>query len=282
MYYLYKAGQLIAQRLPLKVVYALATGVATLYYWLSHKDRNTLTKNLKVVLDNTTSRGKVDAYTRRAFINFAKYLADFFRFSKLNKAYINKFVKIEGKQYLDKALEKGKGIILLSSHIGNWELGAAVLAKLGYKVHAVTLDHPDKRSTKLFEKQRKTCGVHVISIGPALKQCFKALKKNELVAILGDRDFTNNGESISFFGRDALVPKGAASFSLRTGAPIVPCFVIREKSDRFRYVFERPILPPAKGTQNAIRGLMNTSIKIIEQYIKRHPDQWYVFGKVWD
>ena len=122
-----------------------------------------------------------------------------------------------------------------------------------------------------------------LSLGPSLKRGFKALKENGLVAILGDRDFTDSGERIEFFGKETLLPRGPASFSLRTGAPILPAFVVRTKANNCRLIIEDPIKYKATGTwQTDIKGLMRAYVRVIERYIRRYPDQWYVFRKVWN
>lgn len=283
MYYLYKIGQFIALACPLKIAYAIATFIANIYWFFSVKDRAALIKNIKTVLKEGSSDELSEFYARGVFINFAKYLVDFFRFSKVDKNYIENFINIEGISYIDEALKNKKGAIILSSHIGNWELGAAVVSFLGYPLHVIALDHADKRVNKFFIKQRGSKGIDVISIGIALKKCFKVLKDNKLLAILGDRDFSEKGERIKFFGRETLIPKGPAVFSLRTGAPIIPSFMIRQKFNRFKLVFEKPInYQPTRNEENDIKTLINSYISIIEQYTRKYPDQWYVFRNIWN
>ncbi|MCK4462693.1 MAG: lysophospholipid acyltransferase family protein [Candidatus Omnitrophica bacterium] len=283
MYYLYKIGQFIALVCPLKIAYFIATFVASIYYFFSVKDREALIKNIKMVLKEKSDDKLFEFYAKSVFINFAKYLVDFCRFSKLDKNYIEKFVDMEGREYIDEALKNKKGAIILSSHMGNWELGAAVVSSLGYPLHVIALDHADKRVNDFFIKQRGSKGVGVISIGIALKKCFKVLKNNELLAILGDRDFSEKGERIQFFGKETLIPKGPAVFSLRTGAPIIPTFILRQKSNRFKFIFEKPInYQPTDNEENDVKTLISSYIGVIEQYIRKYPDQWYVFRNIWN
>ncbi len=283
MYYLFKIGQFIALACPLKIGYAIATFIANIYWFFSVKDRKALIQNIKMVLKEKGSDKLCEFYAKRVFTNFAKYLVDFFRLSKLDKSYIEKFIDMEGRDYLDEALKKKKGAIIVSSHIGNWELAAAVVSYLGYPLHVIALDHTDKRVNNFFIKQRGSKGVGVISIGIALKKCFKVLKENEFLAILGDRDFSEKGERIKFFERETLIPKGPAVFSLRTGSPIIPTFMLRQKSNRFRLVFEKPIShQPTDNEENDVKTLINSYISVIERYTRKHPDQWYVFRNIWN
>lgn len=283
MYFLYKVVHFVALSLPRKAIYAIASFIANVYYILSKKDKAALVENIKIILKDTKNSESPYYYARLNFINFAKYLVDFFRFSKLDSNFIKKYVDIEGIDYLENALKNKKGAILLSSHIGNWELGGVVASLLGYPIYAIALDHKDKRINAFFINQRKILGVCVIPIGPALKKCFKILNENKALAILGDRDFSESGKIIDFFGKETLLPKGPAVFSLRTGSPIIPVFMLRQKGDRFKFVFEKPINhKPKDNKEEDIKNLMSSYIKVIERYIRNYPDQWHVFRSVWN
>jgi len=282
MYYLYKIGHFLSLSLPLKAGYAIATFLASVYYFFSITDKKALKDNIRIVL-NTDNDKLCDSYARKVFINFAKYLIDFFRLDNIGVEYIKEFVTIEGIEHVDEALKKKKGAILLSSHIGNWELGAAVLSQIGYPVYVIALDHAEKKVNDFFIKQRNSKGVGVIPIGTALRQCFKVLKENKTLGILGDRDFSEKGERVKFFGRETLMPKGPAIFSLRTGAPIVPTFMLREKKGRFRFVFEKPINYELTSSEEVDKkNIIESYLSVIERYIKKYPDQWYVFRNVWN
>ncbi|MDD5439202.1 MAG: lysophospholipid acyltransferase family protein, partial [Candidatus Omnitrophica bacterium] len=175
------------------------------------------------------------------------------------------------------------GGVFLSSHIGNWELGAAVISSLGYEIYALALDHDDKKINKFFVRQRKTLGVGVIALTAALKKCTQILRRNKLLGILGDRDFTKSGIMVNFFGKETVLPKGPAFFSLRTGAPIVMAIMVRTKGDRYLFVLEKPLTRLRRGNpRKDMESLMAEYLKLLEKYIRRYPDQWYVFKRVWN
>ena len=122
-----------------------------------------------------------------------------------------------------------------------------------------------------------------IEFGASLRGCYKALKNNELLALLGDRDFSNNGLLVPFCGKPAIMPKGPAALSYRTGAAIVPSFITRNGDDTFTFAFEKPILPVTEDDEDsAIKGVMEKYLPIIESYVKRYPGQWYVFRNFWN
>ena len=124
--------------------------------------------------------------------------------------------------------------------------------------------------------------VKPVEIGISLRSCYEGLKNNGLVALLGDRDFSKKGLRMDFFGHSALIPKGPAVFSERLKTEIVPTFMVREKDDTFRLIFEpRLKRPSAIVEDDRIKETMKECTSVIERYIKMYPTQWYVFKKAW-
>lgn len=285
-YLLYRLGQFIVRVFPIRWAYSLAEGIAILRYHFSIYDKKIVANNLKTVLQakgENFDEDKIKRLTKEVYKNFAKYLVEFFRFSKIDKEFINKKVKIKGIKNLDMMLKRNKGIISLSAHLGNWELGAAVLSALGHSINGVILSHKSKAVNDLFNKQRTTKGIGIIPTGVAIKRCFQLLKDNEIIAFLGDKDFFRSGIWMRFLGKKTLIPKGPAVFSLKTQAPIVPVFLIRESDNTFKFIFENPIEPTQSRSQdNDVEILTRRIIDVIEKYIKEYPTQWLMFHKIWD
>jgi len=272
----------MAMSLSLKNAYGVACAMADIWFLVSSADRGAVRSNIKRVTGLKDPR-ELNRMTRQVFRNFAKYLVDFFRFSKIDDEYIKRFVKVEGIEYLDEALSKGKGVVLLSAHIGNWELGALVVSSLRESVLAVALTHADKRINDLFTRQRMAGNVKPVKIGMSLRSCYEALKNNGLVALLGDRDFSSKGLMMDFFGLPALIPIGPAAFSARLDAEIVPTFMVREKDDTFRLIFQpRLEKPSAAGEDAKFKEIVKGYVSVIERYIKMYPTQWYMFKRAWN
>lgn len=280
-YILYRVGQFIALHIPLRAGYKLAIFCSDLHYIFADKDRRAVTGNLKAIFPEKSEK-EISKIRIWMFRNFAKYLVDFFRFEKLDKDYISKNIRIENIDNFDKALSKGKGVIVLSAHIGNWELGAVVVALLGYPLWAVVLTHKDKRVNNFFNFQRQSKGVGIIQLGKAVRQSLKILKENKVLALVGDRDFTETGIFMDFFGKPTFFPKGAAAFSLKTGATIVPGFMVRNSDDSFTLSIEKPLeFIPSKDKEKDIKEIISRYKIIFEDYIRRYPDQWYMFRTFW-
>jgi len=281
MYLLYKLAIFLSLNAPLRVAYKIAVFAADCQFFFSKKDRNAVLDNLAVIF------GKCDKETlciaRSVFRNFAKYLVDFFRFSKIDDDYIKKYIKLKGIERVDNGFKQGKGVIIASAHLGNWELAGAIFAKLGYPLNVIALDHKNKSVNNIFLGQRRSMGMKVISIGMGLRRCFVALKKNEAVAVLGDRDFSTHGVNVAFFDRETDIPKGPAAFSLRSGAPIIPTIMLRNPDDTFDFIFEKPIeYQPTGDSEKDIRALTKKLLAVIEDYVRKYPEQWYLFRRFWD
>jgi len=206
----------------------------------------------------------------------------FFKFSIIDKNFIKKYVVIENMEYVDELLKKYKGVVAVTAHIGNWELAGAVTALCGYPVVGVAMAHKNKMINEFFNRQRSYAGMEVVPLGRAVKECLKALQEGKVVALLGDRDFTRGGFRLDFFGRLAIIPKGAAIFSFRTNTPILPGFITTQKDGKFHLRFEKPIFPIPTGDEekDAIE-LTKKFLVVIEDYIRRYPDQWFMFRQFW-
>lgn len=282
-FYLYQIAQFLVRCLPLKAAYAVAIALADAHYLLSKADRLAVTANLKVI----TGRAQVPpAMVRDVFRNFAKYLADFFLMEKfLTHEYIKTHVHIDNIDCLDEVLKKGKGCIMVSAHLGNWELAAAVFTILKYPFSAVALPHKDPRVNKFFNDKRAHFGVRIISTAVAIRRCMEELKAKGLVALLAERDFNQHGMIMDFLGRPTMIPKGAALFALKTGTPIMPAFFTRRDGDHFYFRFHDVIYPPSipdgQITDAHIRALIAQYVPVIEKEIRQEPTQWLMFREFW-
>lgn len=280
-YALYMAGRSIALSLPLKIAYRIAVFVSDLHYIFAYKDRLAVTGNLKAIFPDKPDR-EIAKIRINMFRNFAKYLVDFFRFSKLNREFIEKNIKIENIQHIDEALSKGKGAVILTAHLGNWELGGVVIALLGYPFWAVALSHKDKRVNDFFIFQRENKGVKVIPLEKAVRTSLAVLRENEVVALVGDRNFSERGLVLDFFHKPTSLPVGPALLSLKTGAAIVPGFMVRNKDDSLTLKMEKPLDSKPTGNKDKdLLGLMTQYKSIFEDYIRMYPHQWYMFRKFW-
>lgn len=278
---LYKIGIILALIFPVRIGYKVAGFISDIKYLFSPLERREIVENLKLVLPDTDVK-TLRRYSKEIFRNFSKYLVDFFRFEKVDLDYVKGHVEIVHKDYIDEALKKGKGVMILSAHLGNWELGGITMGLLGYPMNAIVLEQKNKLVNRFFVNQREMKNEKVIPMSFAARKCLNVLMNNELLAIMGDKDYTNNGVIVKFFGRDTLFPKGPAAFSLKTGAVIVPGATIRTDKDYFKLIFDKPVeYSPGADFDKDLTALAQRCADALEDFIRKYPDQWYCFRRFW-
>jgi KDO2-lipid IV(A) lauroyltransferase len=194
-----------------------------------------------------------------------------------------------GQRHMVRALEQGKGVICITPHLGNWELGGLLLAFKGADLYVLTLDETDANTKAFRERMRIQKGIKSIYINPenpspaAIIEVVKVLKEKKMVAMLGDRAGNNNTIGVSFFGRKTPFPLGVATLAMATGAAVLPVFVVL-KGGKYWGIIEQPIYfqsPSRKEREQGIRQGMEELVGVFERYIKEYPDQWYNFYPYW-
>lgn len=216
---------------------------------------------------------------RKNFQYFGKYLVDFFKFARFTLAGIKRLVSMEHFEYLEQAEALGRGILFITAHLGNWELGGAILAARGRRIHAVFLPQRVNKINQLFQKHRSQRGIQCIPLGHAARGVMEALKRRECVAMLADRDFTAHHHPIVFFGKPAHLSSGPARIAVKTQAPLVPCFLLRQPDDTFLMRFYPAIVP---GPLTTTTELQERIRDVLEREIGRNPLQWFMFDDFWN
>jgi KDO2-lipid IV(A) lauroyltransferase len=278
-YWLYRIGQFLAKVLPIGVSGFLVGRLCDIHFCFSKRDRRAVESNLKIVLKTDQVPYKL---VRAVFRNFGRYLLEFFTLDRrLKPSFIESNVHIKNIGHLNDVLQKGKGGIVISAHLGNWEMGGAMLPTLGFPLSVVALAHKDPRVNALFNAKREAFGAMVIQTDVAVRSVMDHLRRNRFVAILADRDFGTRGLLMDFLGHKTMIPKGAAFFSIKTGAPIIPIFFTRTTDDHFEINVYPPIEPPqvpdGKITDKIAMGYIQKYLTIIEDEIIKNPSQWLLF-----
>lgn len=260
-----------------------------LFYLVLTDTRRAVRSNLRVV----TGRSSVERLVFSTFRRFSHNWCDEMLLMRLRGGKLQAMIgRRSSSETLDKALVAGNGAILVSPHLGNWELGGLGLADLGYTINILTFREPDEQVNELREVVRQERGVRFIYVDRddasplAIIEAVNALRRNEVLAILGDRDGSSHTILIDFFGRPTNIPVGAAYLALASGAPVIPVFVLMEEKGRYATIMEEPIIFCGSHGEhgNAIRSGMEKLLAVFERYIRAYPDQWYnfydFFGKI--
>ncbi len=281
-YISYRLAQIISQGLPRRFAYWVGLRIADRFYARDHQGRRAVMSNLSHILESQgthASEESLQQLARKNFQYFGKYLVDFFKFSRFAIKDVHRLVSLEHLEHLEQAERLGRGVVLITAHLGNWELASAVFTALGRRVSAVFFPQRVGKINELFQKHRTRRGLHLIPFGHAARGVLEALKNKEHVAMLADRDYsTRHEEPILFFDRPARLPSGPARIAVKTGAPVVPLFMVRQEDDTFRLRFHPPIIPTPEITVDDMRHRIRDAI---ESEISRQPLQWFMFNDFW-
>jgi len=266
---------------------AVAWPVTSIYYPFFINRRHSYQSNLKHILGEDADNWTLFACSFRMCVNYAYYLIDLFRYNGGHERELDEILSdASGYDNIKDALARGKGAILLTVHMGNWELGGIVLSKLGHPVNVVYF--PDGSSTVEENRTRERLmrGVKEIRLDPdriSPLAMMRALDKNELVALQGDKMFHDSGVKVPFFGVPAYFPKGPVLLSMMTGAPILPSFIVMDKNAKYNIIVDEPIYPvKTGGREKDIEENLKKVVKVFEKYIGVYYEQWYSFTKFWD
>jgi Kdo2-lipid IVA lauroyltransferase/acyltransferase len=214
---------------------------------------------------------------RMAWRNFARGLYETACALHTSRDMICASVAIEGEEYLKRALEKGKGVIALSAHLGNFTMIGPRLAAAGYPFSVVVKHPPDQRLARLIDDYRAKVGVKTLSAKPrrqAARQILGALRRNEVVLIIADM-FKSGSVNAEFLGCAVSARRGPVTLALRTGGAVVPMFVTRDAEDRLTLHISSEIdLVKTGDLQEDVTANVALFTRHLEGMVRRYPDQW--------
>ena len=260
---LYVVADALARHLPAGLADRLAVAIARLFFALRPPARVRLEQNLAGLLGRPRDAG-VRRLAREVFENFALSFTDFLRLGHAPGSGPALPIEVHGARHLEAARGSGRGVILLSAHLGNWELGAAWLAAGGTPIRLVARPHPSPRVERFYARCRDSWGVGLVPGRPLWREAAGALRRREWVALMADRGAPGRPGA-----RRASVCAWAAALSRRTGALVLPAVIVRLPGGRYAAYFEPPLDPSQVGTEPFVHALRGQ--------IRRHARQWFAF-----
>jgi KDO2-lipid IV(A) lauroyltransferase len=264
--------------IPLSIGYFLARALTEVHLRVFPDRRHAALANLTAAMPGSSRRERLGV-VRRMMASYNCFLFEFFRLPHLDRDELMRSVEVVGRENLEAAVARGRGVILASTHIGNWELGAIVLAQSGYTIHAVAGQQLNRWLTPAVRQTKTEMAIHTIAIEDGFRKLLRALSRNEMVALMVDGDIYQHGTTVEFMGRETQFAAGPGVLAQRTGAQIICGYCERLKSGRFRIVLEPAIDPAA----HASVGSVNTAVAAcIEKHVLAHLDQWCIFRPLWD
>ena len=259
--------------MPMRLGYFLADALSGLHYWAFPERRHAALANLAVIMPRASRRDRV-AIARSMMRSYNRMMFEFFRLPHLSRQELLASVEVVGKEHLDRALERGRGCIIASTHIGNWELAAVMVAQWGYALHAVAGVQLGRWLSGAVRDTKSELSIVTISPEDGFRKLIRALEHNDPVALVVDGDIYRHGTPVELFGREYSFPAGPGVLAQRLGTPIICGYCERVAPGRFRIVIE-PALEP---TAFATTGELNQAVaSTIERHIRSHLDQWCIF-----
>jgi KDO2-lipid IV(A) lauroyltransferase len=277
LYVGYLIARVVAAVLPIRLSYWIAERVGDLWYLLSPARRGNLTRNLSQVPTLAGQSGAIDAICRRAFRNFARVVTEFLYLPRISRDNLGRFVNLDSFSPLRDLLAQSNAL-LVTAHIGSWELAAVVCAMLGADLWVVVYDHPDRRVARMFRRRREAKGLKVMSVREAARAMPLALK-HASVGVVGDRDFSRQGMKTEFFGLQVTVPFAYANLAVSAGVPVVVGFCVRLNDGRYHLVGQEVVWRPGDGAVTS-EEIVARCIRAFEKCVEKYPDQWYFFDKM--
>lgn len=272
----------IVRRVPRNAGLKLGIEVGNLVYLISKKRRNIAINNLSMVFGDKLTEKSIDNIARQSFQNMGKTLIEFLTFPAYSTENLIKMVKIEGENNFINSMTKGKGVIVITAHFGNWELIFHVLSTFTTKLSAIAQSFKNKALNRLVKEYRTSHGGKIIDKKHAVKQSLDLLNDGFCVIILSDQDAGKNGIFIDFLGVPASTAKGPILFALRTGAYVIEIFDIRQKDDSHIISISEPLKLSITG--NIERDIETNTTKIVkdlEELIMKYPSQWLWMHNRW-
>ncbi len=263
---------------PLRLGYFLADALTEVHFRLFPARRHAALANLAVMMPRADRSTRLRV-VRNMMRSYNRMVFEFFRLPHMTRGELMRAVEVEGREHIEQAVARGRGVIVTCCHVGNWELAAVMVAHWGYVLHAVAGVQFGRWLTSAVREAKTELAIHTISPEDGFRGILRALEHNEIVALMVDGDVYRHGVTVDFFGRETRFPAGPGVLAQRTGALILCGVCERLVPGRFRVVVE-PALDPARFESAAA---LNAAVaSITERHIRERLDQWCIFRPLWE
>ena len=280
-YYAFRIAGVTLSYLPMRAGYLIARLTADLVYLLYSALGAAVEDNMRHVLGREANHDTVRQASRGVLRSVARNYFDLVKLPRINPTQIEHDIAVKGWHNLESALERRKGVVLVTAHFGSFEMSSQIFPVRSVKT---TIPVEPLQPPALLDHVtalRNSKGLNVIPARPGvLNVLIKNLRRGEVVLLACDRDVAGNGLRSDFFGEETSLPTLAVRLAMRTGAALVPAFGLRQEDGRCSVCFEPAIDVTPSGDGAVIQNLHRVT-QAMEQYISSYPDQWLVLSPVW-
>ncbi len=279
------AGYLVAWRLtraaPERMVRRTFDALSLRSWRKNERRRAVVRENLRPVVGPT----ELDAVVRDAFLMYGRYWMETFRMQDLSREELAARFTGEGLEVLDQIHKRGRGGVLATLHLGNWDAGGRWVAERWPLTVVVEVLRP-KMLFDRFVEHRRSLGMTIIPLvrdGDATARCLERIQAGDYVALVSDRDLSGSGVPVRMFGRTTKMPAGPAVLALRAGVPLIPaCIYQHPEGGAWHTWVMDPIDDGITGeTPENVAALMQRVAEAFERMIAREPAQWHAWQRMW-
>ena len=262
----------ILSKLSLNNQVKISQHLASIFYHYIPKRKNLALKNLSIAFPNHPAE-----WIEKTLKNCYKFLTfNFIQFLTFPKSTKNVIIEVIGQDLLDEALNKGRGVILISAHFGTWEILGHWLGVNNYPLRGVAQRQTNRGANKFFEEKRQLSGIKHVYRKVGFDHLYNILDENKILGLVSDQDAKSKGIFVNFFNRQASTHTGAAKFHLNTGAPMI--FGLCIQTDFQKYKIE---LISVSGSEKNVENITQEFTSILENIIRKHPEQNFWFHNRW-
>ncbi len=268
--------------MPRSAAVALGGALGRLAAGTSKKDRRIAVRNLELAFGEKMSAKDRETTFRNIFVNFGKSAVDVLRFQKHFREEIMPLVDIEGRDNFDRVYNRGRGIIAITGHLGNFELIPVFMGRLGYKVSAIGRELYDKRLDRLLVNNREKMGVVNVDTKESPRHLLRLLHQGYALGVLIDTDSMRvRSMFIPAFGRPSNTPIGQSILGLKTGAGFIPLACVRD-GKRYKLIIKPEVTIEKSGNfEKDVYNITKKCTRALEEIIREYRDQWIWFHDRW-
>lgn len=251
-------------------------------YLILKKDREKAQRNLRLIYGDKLSSAQRKVIAKNLFINSGRNIADVIRLKKYYHSQIRNLIDAEGLEHFDTVYKRGKGVIAVTGHIGNFELLAAYFVDLGYNAAVIGREMYDKRLDRLLVENREAVGLVNIDTQDSPRRILKILREGYVLGVLIDTDSMRvRSEFIPAFGRLSYTPVGQSILGLRSGAGFVPAVCVRN-GKRYKVIVKPEVVIERSGDfDKDVYNVTKKCTEALEEIINEHKDQWIWIHNRW-
>lgn len=269
--------------IPENIISFFGKTLGTLIYYTDFPHRRIVKRNLKFVYSEWNDE-EISKVARSIFQNVGITLFEILQMAFFSKEDFLRNIRIRGEEYLNNAVAGGKGVIIISAHLGNWEAASLFSpCYFGYPVTVVARNIESGFANRWMLKFRSRFGNSVIDKEGALPEMTNTLRSGKILALLIDQGTKRSeGVELLFFGKNVTVTPAAAMLALRCKSPVLPVFCVREDDGKLTIIIEPPVqLIRTNNLRDDLKTNTQAMTDIIEKAVRKYPDQWLWLHKRW-